>query len=81
LNEPATHPAERRRAFGERVRLLRVAAGLSQEELAERSSLHRTYISSVERGRRNISLANIYSIADALEVDVRKLFEDAGSAD
>jgi transcriptional regulator with XRE-family HTH domain len=61
--------------------VLRVAAGLSQEELAERSSLHRTYVSSVERGRRNISLANIYSIADALGVDVRKLFEDAGSAD
>jgi transcriptional regulator with XRE-family HTH domain len=70
------HPAEdRRRSFGDRVRLLRVAAGLSQEELADRSGLHRTYISSVERGQRNISLANIHSIADALSIDVRELFE------
>lgn len=81
MNELNTHPAERRQAFGERVRLLRAAAGLSQEELAERSSLHRTYISSVERGRRNISLANIYSIADALGIDIRELFAGAESAD
>jgi transcriptional regulator with XRE-family HTH domain len=64
----------RRRDFGSRVRRARVAAGLSQEALAARSGLHRTYVGSVERGERNVSLENIYRLADALGVDVRDLF-------
>jgi transcriptional regulator with XRE-family HTH domain len=54
--------------FGQNVRRIRNEAGLSQEELAFRAKLHRTYISSVERGERNVSIENIFAIADALQV-------------
>lgn len=60
--------------FGERVRQFRVAARLSQEELADRCGLHRTYIGGVERGERNIGLLNIYAIAAALREPVENLF-------
>jgi len=62
--------------FGARVREIRVAAGLSQEELAERASLHRTYIGSVERGERNLAIGNCYALADALNVPLRELLDD-----
>ena len=55
--------------FAANLRRIRVATGLSQEGLADRAGLHRTYISSVERGQRNISLQNIYVVAEALGVD------------
>jgi transcriptional regulator with XRE-family HTH domain len=61
------------------VRRLRTTAGLSQEELAARSGLHRTYISSVERGQRNVSLENIFSIATALGCDPRDLIDLRGA--
>ena len=48
------------------LKRLRTSAGISQEELAERAGLHRTYISSVERAKRNVSLENIFLIAGAL---------------
>ena len=63
------------KAFGESLRHLRLRAGLSQEALAELADLHRTYVGSVERGERNISLSNIYVLADALGVDVRSFFD------
>lgn len=55
--------------FGARVRDRRTELGLSQEALAERCELHRTYVGSVERGERNIALLNILRLADGLEVD------------
>jgi len=54
--------------FGNRLKRLRLSQNISQEELAFRSGLHRTYISSVERGERNISLANIARLARALDI-------------
>lgn len=59
--------------FGNRLKILRRSKDISQEELAFRSGLHRTYISSVERGERNISLANIAKLAKALEIEPYKL--------
>jgi transcriptional regulator with XRE-family HTH domain len=53
------------KSFGERVRRLRQAKRLSQEKLAQLSGLDRSYIGSVERGERNISLINIVKIATA----------------
>lgn len=61
--------------FGQRVRELRRAKGLSQEALALICQLDRTYIGGVERGERNISLLNIQKIAKALDVSVRDLFQ------
>lgn len=55
------------------MRRLRLEAGMSQDELAARADLHRTYISSVERGKRNVSLENIFAIAHALNCDPREL--------
>ena len=54
--------------LGHNVRRIRTEAGLSQEELGYRAKLHRTYISSIERGERNVSVENIFAIADALKV-------------
>lgn len=65
-----------RRAFGRRVRNLRQARGYSQEALAERSGLHRTYISSLERGQRNVGLDNVHALAIALGVSPADLFEE-----
>jgi transcriptional regulator with XRE-family HTH domain len=62
-----------KRLFAANVRRLRLSAGLSQEALADRAGLHRTYISSIERGERNVSLANIFALAEALGVDPRDL--------
>jgi transcriptional regulator with XRE-family HTH domain len=59
--------------FGGRVRAIRERAGYSQEGFAERTGLHRTYVGSVERGERNVSLRNIIRLAEALGVDPAQL--------
>lgn len=56
------------RTFARNLKRLRLAAGLSQEELALRAGLHRTYVGSAERGERNVSLRAIEQLADALGV-------------
>ena len=61
------------KVFGANVKKYRSKIGLSQEALAEKSGLHRTYISAGERCRRSISLDNIQRIADALEVETHRL--------
>lgn len=63
------------RAFGERVREIRKSQSLSQEQLAERSGLDRTYIVSIEQGHRNISLVAIGKVASGLRVPIALLFE------
>ncbi len=55
--------------FGQRLRRQRGALGLTQEDVAERSSLHVSYVAQVERGERNISLTNIVRVAAALDLD------------
>lgn len=62
------------KVFGQNVRKYRELKGLSQEKLAEKCGLHRTYISSIECFRRSISLENIQRIANALEIETYKLF-------
>lgn len=62
------------KVFGTNVRKYRNEKGISQEKLAELSGLHRTYISDIERFQRSIALENIQRLADALEIEVYKLF-------
>ena len=65
---------EYRKSFGQRVRTIRKKNGLSQEELADRSKLHRNYISDVERGRRNLSLDALLKLSAGLGIQLRDLF-------
>ncbi len=62
--------------LGQRIRMFRKQKGMSQEELAEATGLHRTYIGGVERGERNISVINLSYIAKALEVSLSVLFQN-----
>jgi len=71
---PSARDSNIQNQFGQRLRSLRLAKGLSQEALAHNCDLDRTYIGSVERGERNISLINIHIIAAALGVPVAELF-------
>lgn len=60
------------KVFAHNIRELRTERGLSQEELAHRAGLHRTYVGAVERGERNITLVNAQRIADALGVTLER---------
>ena len=59
--------------FGKNVRTLRLQQGLSQEQLAFKASLHRTYIGMIERAERNITLVNIEKLANALNISISEL--------
>lgn len=59
--------------FGQNVRKLRVEQGLSQEQLADKAGLHRTYIGMIERAEKNITLCNMEKVAVALGVSVSSL--------
>ena len=75
-----TNPKDRKTPlqtkFGQLVREKRLPLELSQEELAERANLHFTYIGSVERGERNISLENIAKLAKALGCSLKDLMPE-----
>ena len=62
--------------FGNKVREHRLKIGLSQEELAARAEVHRTYIGMIERAEKNITLVNIEKIARALQIEVKDLFDE-----
>lgn len=64
------------RTFGVNVKKHRVSMGLSQEKFAEMCGLHRTYISSIERFNRNVSLENVQKIAEALNIEAYRLLID-----
>jgi transcriptional regulator with XRE-family HTH domain len=70
--------ADIKERFGHAVRKRRQELSISQEELADRAELHRTYIGDIERGARNLSLENIEKLAKALEVSISVLFADYG---
>ena len=59
--------------FGNKIRNERLKQGLSQEELAARAGVHRTYIGMIERGEKNITLMNIEKIAQALDLAIHEL--------
>ena len=61
------------RALGQRLRELRQARGWTQDQLAEKCKLHRTFIGSVERGERNVSILNLRHIARVLRVSLNDL--------
>lgn len=64
-----------RGVFASNLRATRRARGLSQEALAERAHLHRTYVGSVERAERNVSIDNMQRLAAALGVELRELLK------
>jgi len=61
--------------IGKRIKDLRIIKGWSQEQLSFESQLHRTYIGSVERGERNITLVNLKRITDALQISPAEFFK------
>ena len=62
--------------IGKRIRQLRQDRKITQEELSNLAGLDRTYIASVEAGRRNISIVNIYKISTALGISLKEFFSD-----
>ena len=72
--QPARHPALRR--LGSRIRELRTERGLSQEALADRAKIGRSYMSGIERGVRNCSTLHLVRLAKALRVRVADLFPE-----
>ena len=63
------------KVFGGAIKHYRKQIGLSQERLAEIADLHRTYVSDIERGNRNVSLTNILKLCTALQVTPARIFE------
>jgi transcriptional regulator with XRE-family HTH domain len=61
--------------FGQRIRQIRTGRGISQEELAYKAGMHRTYLGGIERGERNPALKNIAALANALGIQLSELFD------
>ena len=74
VRSPAPPPGAK--ALARRVRDLREKKGWSQETLAEKADLHRTYLAGIETSRRNPTLRILAALAEALEVDLAALFEE-----
>jgi transcriptional regulator with XRE-family HTH domain len=70
---PAAPASRLRRVFAKRVRARRKELGISQEELADRAEVHRTYVSQVERALNNVSIDNIARISEALGIEASEL--------
>jgi transcriptional regulator with XRE-family HTH domain len=70
-----------RTRLAENLRLLRARDGLSQEALADLVDLHRTYVGSIERSERNVSLDNVEKLASALKVDISELLSESLALD
>lgn len=66
--------SELSKQIGERLRALRLAAGLTQERLAEQADLHTTYIGQLERGEKNATMESICKLAKALQVPPAQIF-------
>ena len=69
-------PGKLRQVLAQNVRRLRKQLGVSQEELAHRAKVHRTYMGSIERSEQNISIDNIEKLAKALDVEPHQLLVD-----
>ncbi len=63
-------------SFGQTIRKIRLSKGISQETFADMCDLHRTYISDIELGKRNVSLENIEKMSVALNLKISQLFEE-----
>jgi transcriptional regulator with XRE-family HTH domain len=63
--------------FGVTIRRLRLLAGLSQEAFAERCGLHRTYVGSIERGEKTVTIETANKLAEALGLSLVRLFQEA----
>jgi transcriptional regulator with XRE-family HTH domain len=70
-----------KKSVGERIRDLRKARGLSQEQLGERAGFHFSYIGGLERGERNISLVNLSKLSESLNVNINDFFRDIPSTE
>lgn len=68
--------SDARKVFAKRLRQFRQVRGLSQESLADLAGLHRTYVGSIERCERNVSIDNMERLARALGVDIVELLRD-----
>ena len=73
MSSASSEPTERQRLFGDRVRHYRHELGLSQDALALKAQVDRTYVASLETGKRNVSLDLIGVLAEALEIDAGRL--------
>jgi len=79
---PAVMAEDVKVAFGSSLRVFRKRQGISQEELATRAGLHRTYVCDIERGCRNVSLESVQRLSQALKVSMAALFSfDAASTE
>ena len=65
--------------FGKTIRKIRLSKNISQEKFADLCNLHRTYISDIELGKRNVSLENIEKMASALDMNISELFQEVES--